>query len=184
MHVILMCIVYTHVIISPTAVTIAPATVCEPAAASDTVALCAPEEPGEKLAFSGRIHDHQRRPLEKASIVAYHADRQGLYNPPEAKTRVPRLRGVAVTDRRGGFRFATIRPGPYPNGSAPAHIHLEITAPAHRIRYVTYWFEGDPLITDERRAKAARDPEVVIVKLTRGPDGAWTFSHDIRLEAN
>src|SRR5437867_8805596 len=105
-----MYMIYTHVIISPAAVTIAPATVCEPAVASDTVALCAPDEPGEKLVFNGRILDYEGRPLEKASIVAYHADRQGLYNPPEAKTRVPRLRGVAVTDRRGGFRFATIRP--------------------------------------------------------------------------
>lgn len=149
-----------------------------------TVTLCGPTEPGERLVFYGRILDYQGQPLAKASIIAYHADQQGLYNPKNSKTRVPRIRGVAVTDDGGWFRFATIRPGPYPDGTEPAHVHLEITAPAHRLRYVTFWFEGDPLITDRRRKEAAQSPETVIVKPARNSDGAWMFRHDIRLEGN
>ena len=38
-------------------------------------------------------------------MSAYHTDRSGLYNPPDSATRVPRLRGVAVTDEEGRFGF-------------------------------------------------------------------------------
>jgi len=155
-----------------------------PPTAVAPVPLCGPDEPGEKLAFGGRVLDYQGRPLPKAAVVAYNADRAGLYVPPDSGTRVPRLRGAAVTDDLGQFRFATVRPGPYPGGDEPAHIHLVVTAPAHRPRFVTYWFEGDPLITPAKREKAARDPEMVIVPLARDPAGAWVFAHDIRLEAD
>lgn len=153
------------------------------AAAERAVALCGADEAGDRLVFSGRVLDYQGQPLAKAAVVAYHADRQGLYNPRDSKTRVPRLRGVAVTDDGGRFRFATVRPGAYPDGSEPAHIHVVVTAPAHHPRYVDYWFEGDPLIAG-RRGGSARDPNAVIVKPARAVDGAWTFSHDIRLESN
>jgi protocatechuate 3,4-dioxygenase beta subunit len=136
------------------------------------------------LVFSGRVLDYTGRPLSKAAVVAYHADRGGLYNPPNPVTRTPRLRDVAVTGQDGGFRFSTIRPGPYPDGSEPAHIHVAVLAPAHHLRYVTYWFEGDPLITAERRRKLATDPETVVVELGRGADGVWSFTHDIRLKDN
>lgn len=149
---------------------------------ADTTVLAGANEPGERMEFWGRVLDYQGRPLAEAAIVAYHTDASGLYNPPEANTRVPRLRAVAITDENGGFRFSTIRPGPYPGGGNPQHIHLEITAPAHRLRYVTYWFDDDPLVTAERRSKL--NGETVIVALSQDEDGTWTFSHDIRLESN
>jgi protocatechuate 3,4-dioxygenase beta subunit len=141
-------------------------------------------EPGDRLVFFGRVLDYRGQPLSKAAVVAYHADHRGLYNPPNAASRTPRLRAVAVTDDNGEFRFSTVRPGPYPDGSEPAHIHLAAVAPAHHLRYVTYWFEGDPLITPEQRRRRATDPELVIVELKHGADGVWFFSHDIRLEGN
>ena len=148
------------------------------------VVLCTADELGERLTFAGRVLDYEGRPLSKAAVIAYQADHTGLYNPSGSPTRVPRLRGVAVTDEDGKFRFSTIRPGPYPNASEPAHIHLEVAAPGHRLQYVTYWFEGDPLITDERRAKLATDDETVVVELSRGSDGIWTFVRDIQLAGN
>src|SRR6188508_2154675 len=103
------------------------------------VSLCGSDEPGEKLEFWGRVLDYRGRPLSKAAVVAYHTDRTGLYNLPSAGTRVPRLRGVCVTDEAGRFGFTSIRPAAYPNGNDPAHIHMVITAPAHQMRYVEYW---------------------------------------------
>jgi protocatechuate 3,4-dioxygenase beta subunit len=148
------------------------------------VALCGADEPGERLVLSGRVLDYTGRPLAKAAVVAYHADHSGLYNPPNPVTRTPRLRNVAITERDGRFEFSTIRPGPYPDLSEPAHVHVAVLAPAHHLRYVTYWFEGDPLITAERRQKLANDAETVLVELRREPDGAWWFTHDIRLRDN
>ena len=149
---------------------------------ADTTVLADASEPGERLEFWGRVLDYQGRPLPEAAIVAYHTNASGLYNEPEANTRVPRLRAVAVTDENGGFRFSTIRPGPYPGGGNPQHIHLTITAPAHRLQYVTYWFNDDPLLTPERRSNLG--DETVIVALSQDENGTWTFSHDISLQGN
>jgi protocatechuate 3,4-dioxygenase beta subunit len=148
------------------------------------VVLSGADEPGERLTFTGRVLGYDGRPLSKAAVIAYHADKNGLYNPPNSPTRVPRLRGVAITGEDGSFQFSTVRPGPYPDGSEPAHIHMQVMAPAHRHRYVTIWFEGDPLITAEMQKKAASDPELIVVKPTRSPTGEWTFARDIRLEGS
>jgi protocatechuate 3,4-dioxygenase beta subunit/uncharacterized protein (DUF433 family) len=160
-----------------------PADPPPPEAGASVVTLVGPQEPGDRLTFSGRVLDYQGQPLAKAAVVVYHADRDGLYNPKDANTRVPRLRGVAVTDADGRFRVATVRPGAYPDRSEPAHLHVGVMAPAHHPLDLAYWFEGDPLITEPVRRKAAKDPRTVIVKLTRQPDGAWAFRHDIRLES-
>jgi protocatechuate 3,4-dioxygenase beta subunit len=148
-----------------------------------SVILCGPDEPGERLIFGGQILDYDGRPLAKAAVTAYHTDASGLYNPNGSGTRVPRIRGVAVTDAEGRFRFSTIMPAAYPNGSEPAHVHLSVMAPAHHVRYVDYWFEGDPHITNGRRATAATNSDIVIVRPGRTPDG-WTFSHNVRLLPN
>jgi protocatechuate 3,4-dioxygenase beta subunit len=143
------------------------------------VVLAGPNEPGERLAFGGRILD-KGKPVAGAKVLAYHTDRTGLYNDPAAHARTPRLRGTATTDPQGRFAFSTIRPAPYPGNEIPAHIHLEITVPGRRVHYVTYWFDDDPIVTPE---KAKRDPEVVIVHATRGASGAWSFSNDVALPA-
>jgi protocatechuate 3,4-dioxygenase beta subunit len=148
------------------------------------VAISGPGEPGEKLQFWGRVLDYRGRPLEKAAVVAYHTDRAGLYNPPNGETRVPRLRGVAVTDSAGRFGFSSIRPAPYPAASEPAHIHLVVSAPAHHVRHLEYWFEGDPLVTAAHRQRAEASPSLAIVDLRGNPEAGWTFRHDIRLEGN
>ena len=43
-------------------------------------------------------------------------------------------------------------------------------------------FEGDPLLTDQRRKDSVKDPEVKIMKPTQGRDGVWQFEYDISLE--
>jgi protocatechuate 3,4-dioxygenase beta subunit len=152
-------------------------------AAADTTHLCDSSEPGTRLIFSGRVLDYGGRPLSKAAVVAYHTNAQGLYNPPDSPTRVPRIRDVAITDANGAFCFSTVRPGAYSNGTEPAHIHMAISAPAHHVRYVDYWFEDDPLLTKEMRERAARI-DVVIVRTVKNQEGVETFSHEIRLEGN
>ncbi len=140
------------------------------------------DEPGTRMEFWGRVLDYQGQPLSEAAIVAYQTDSSGLYNPPDANTRVPRIRAVAITNANGEFRFATIRPGHYPEGGIPEHIHLEITAPAHRLKWITYWFNDDPILTPSIRNSI--ESETVIVTLSTDANGTLTFSNDIRLDGN
>lgn len=152
-------------------------------AKANEVALCGPGEPGERLVVYGRVLDMDGRPLPKAAMVAYNTDRDGLYNPRTARSRIPRIRGAMITDGNGGYRFRTVRPGGYPNSDMPAHVHIEIVAPAHHARHLEVWFEGDPRITDAKRAEAARSPGTVIVALAK--EGAGRAARvDLRLEGN
>lgn len=142
--------------------------------------LCPVDEPGEALEFYGRVLDEGGRPLAKASVIAYGTDETGRYVRGGADAgRNPRLRGVAVTDAGGWYRFRTIKPGAYPESDDPAHIHMHIDAAVHRHMYRSFWFEGDPRVTASKRRSL--DRETVIVPLDKRDDGVWTFRHDIRL---
>ncbi len=146
---------------------------------ADPVVLCPDDEPGERIVFVGRVFDMDGQPLAAAAVVAYGADAEGHYAPPEAGTRVPRLRGVAITDDHGEYAFETVYPGGYPGRDDPSHIHLTIAAPMHQIEYVTFWFEGDPRLTRPKRRSI--DQETVIVELEADETGVRSFHHDIRM---
>lgn len=148
------------------------------------IRICPADEPGERIVFAGRILDHQGEPLTGAAVQAYNTGRDGLYSPRGSGTRMPRIRGTALTDAAGRFRIETVMPGSYPGSQEPAHIHVAVLAPVHHVKFVAFWFEGDPFVTAERRKEAERDGETVIVKLERARDGLPTFHHEIRLEDN
>lgn len=149
---------------------------------ADAVYIADENEPGERLEFHGRVLDVQGLPAPGTSITAWQTDAKGLYNRPEDNTREPRLQAESITDESGGFRFSTIRPGAYPGGGNPQHIHLTIRAPGHDLRYTTYWFDDDPILTPNLRGNL--DNETVIVSLSQDGAGTWTFSHDIRLDGD
>ena len=48
-----------------------------------------------------------------------------------------------------------------PQVTVPQHIHFEVVAPGHRERVTELLFDGDPLLTEGARQKAAREGFVV-----------------------
>lgn len=146
------------------------------------VAMCAEDEPGDKLEFYGRVLDEHGKPLSKASVIAYNTDATGRYVPRGSESRTPRIRGVAVTDAEGRYRFRTIRPGAYPDSDDPQHIHLHIDAAVYKHTYRTLWFEDDPRLTPAKRR--ALNAETVIVPLRKRDDGVWSTRLDVRLEGS
>lgn len=122
-------------------------------------------EPGQRMQISFRIVDGDGRPLVGTKVSAQQADGNGLYNPTGWDRMTPRLSTVAWTDSDGRIVFDTIRPGPYPSRTEPAHVHFAATVDGAQ-RFRTLWFEGDPLLTGERRQWAERDEETVIVSVT------------------
>jgi protocatechuate 3,4-dioxygenase beta subunit len=150
-----------------------------PADAPSSAAVTAPDEPGEPLVVEGTVYGADgATPLAGASVYAYHTDAAGSYGP--GGNRAPRLRVYLRTDRAGRYRFATVKPAPYPGGGIPAHIHFHVAPPEGGEERVTeVVFEGEPWVTDRMRASDF----YAVLPLERGPDGALRCVYDPRLPA-
>src|SRR4030095_11276844 len=113
-------------------------------------------EPGQPLSVSGVVVAVNGSPIPNASLYVYQTDHEGYYGvKPVSDNRNPRLRLFLRSDARGAWSFDTIKPGSYPNGRAPAHIHFEVSAPGHTPNIFEIVFEGDPFVTAEMRRNPA-----------------------------
>ncbi len=117
--------------------------------------IAAPEEPGERLLFAGRVLARDcATPLEGAIVDIWQANDDGCYS--VRQNCAPNLlnmnlRGQTLTNARGEFAFETIRPGFYLNGAQfrPAHIHARVVTPDDEILITQVYFEGDPYIAND-----------------------------------
>jgi protocatechuate 3,4-dioxygenase beta subunit len=138
-------------------------------------------EPGEELVLEGTVRTAAGKPASGIIVYAYHTDAGGIY--PRAATRHGRLRGWTRTDSTGRYRFDTIRPGAYPEGSNPQHIHMHVIEPGRW----TYWigdviFTDDPLLTDKQRENPGnRRGGYGETMPRRDEQGVWWARRDIVL---
>lgn len=146
--------------------------------------VVAPEaEPGERLEVAGTVFRADgRTPLSGAKVYVYQTDAKGFYRPGTNSSENPRLKGTIVTDGAGRYSFRTIKPGPYPGGGVPAHIHYVVSAPGHHERRFEIVFEGDPALTGRIREEARQEDSAFSLRpLERGSDGQWGVVQDVRL---
>ncbi|HEX8070777.1 MAG TPA: hypothetical protein VF546_12550 [Pyrinomonadaceae bacterium] len=145
--------------------------------------ITAAHEPGEPLLMSGTIYEPDgRTPARGVLLFVYHTDATGYYNQPN---RLPaRLRGWMRTGADGRYEFRTIKPGPYPGRTDPAHIHATLTRADYPEYWIdSYWFAGDPRITTAKLAQlSGRGGFDPIVKLTPDGQGGWRGGRDIKLQ--
>jgi protocatechuate 3,4-dioxygenase, beta subunit len=155
-----------------------------PAASISWQARIAPaDEPGEPMIVSGQVFNPAgREPVPGVVVYAYHTDIKGLYTP-TGQARPPRLRGWARTDEAGRYEFRTIRPAPYPGGGVPAHIHFYVSGAGYpRQETEELRFAGDRYLNAEIVDSSRRLGQFGGVRpLTRGADGVWRCTFDIRL---
>lgn len=119
-----------------------------------TVGRIAPaSEPGTPLVVHGRVFKSDGvTPAPDVVVFGYHTDRTGVYNSGPGW----RLYGWAKSDNDGRFEFRTIRPGSYPRGRNPAHIHVTIDGPGLPRRWTNeVEFLDDPYLTDDLKKKSA-----------------------------
>jgi protocatechuate 3,4-dioxygenase beta subunit len=95
---------------------------------------------GPKLKISGTIyHPDGKSPAMEVILYIYHTDQDGNYTTKGDETGWARLhgylRGSIKTGIDGKYTFYTIKPGIYPSGNAPAHVHATILEP--NVKY--YW---------------------------------------------
>lgn len=134
-------------------------------------------EPGEPLILDGTIvQPDGRTPASGIVIYLHQTNAEGLYANGSSETiwsrRHGRLRGWAITDANGRYRFATIKPAPYPDMTLPAHIHLYISEPGRRPYYVDdVVFDGEHKVDAIYRARQQLRGGSGIVRLARTDNG-------------
>ena len=160
-----------------------------PAELSPHARIAPQGEPGEPLTLTGRVLAADGSARAGIVVYAYHTDAKGLYPPiPGARDGAAnhhgRLRGWAVSDDQGRYRFDTIRPASYPTRDVPAHIHMHVLEPGCSTYYIDdVMFTDDPLLTPaQRRMHAGGRGGNGIVAPVRTADG-WQVGRDIRLGA-
>lgn len=147
------------------------------------------DEKGERMVLSGRVLDAQGEPRAKVIVYAYHTDAGGIYPRPAkslggAADRHGRLRGWALSDADGRYSFETIRPAPYPGGSAPAHVHMHVIERGCATYYIDeILFTDDPILKPQVRDSQPRRGGSGVVTPARVA-GVWQVTRDIHLGRN
>lgn len=130
------------------------------------------------LIIEGKVFSGCGNVLANAEVEIWNADAEGEYDTSEQFL----FRGKYKTLTDGEYRFKTIIPGRYLNGSTfrPSHIHFRITAPDHRELVSQIYFKEDPFIVTDPWASASQAKERI---LTIGKDvnDVDTITFDIRL---
>lgn len=144
-------------------------------------------ERGEPLVLEGVVRQADGVTPAPGIIVYLHqTNADGLYangSGDEWGRRHGRLRGWAVTDASGRYRFRTIKPAPYADMTMPAHIHLMIGEPGRRPYYVDdVVFDGEYKVDAAYRANQELRGGSGIVRLSRDADGRLLAVRDIILE--
>ena len=112
---------------------------------------------GERIIVEGRVLDEDGRPIPNTLVEIWQANAAGRYAhkvDQHAAPLDPNFSGAGrvLTDDHGGYRFVTIKPGPYPwqnhrNAWRPAHIHFSLFGTSFLSRLVTQmYFPGDALL--------------------------------------
>lgn len=115
-------------------------------------------EKGQKLLITGTVYKLGGKiPAPNVIIYYWQTDNNGYYSPKagmdERAKRHGHIRGWVKTDENGNYSIYTIRPSPYPNRDAPAHIHIAIKEPNIDDEYYidSFVFSDDRLLTRKKR---------------------------------
>jgi len=155
-----------------------------------------PRAQGTPIVVTGQVVDEDGKPVRKALIEVWQADRSGKYDHPDDTMPVqpdPHFKGWArvLTDADGRYRFRSVRPGPYPNPGydnwmRPPHIHYSIFAAGLMERLITQLFfpgealnDVDPILNgvEDLAARAS----LIARELPAAPDGTENYAFDIVL---
>lgn len=158
-----------------------------PRALASRLLLAPPDEPGERLQWSGRVLDRHGRGVEGIVLYLHHTDARGRYpaagpGAGPAARRHGRLRGWVRSDADGAFRVDTIRPGGYPGTDIPQHIHVQAVEPGCATYFVDdVMFRDDPRLTAAVERRLAAGVGGAGVVSPRRMDGAWRVRRDVVL---
>lgn len=153
---------------------------CGGAEATDWRGSMAPDgEPGEPMTVTGRVVDGDGNGVAGVHLRAYQTDAEGYYSRGGADEGNARLCAVIRTNENGEYALDTVRPGSYPRGGVPAHIHFELWSDTVPRRSMDLQFADDELVPERRKTGLTRTSTVRPAAL--GDDGVWRVERDFRL---
>jgi protocatechuate 3,4-dioxygenase, beta subunit len=145
-----------------------------------------PKARGEHLDLHGVVRDASDGAVDGAEIEIWQCDAFGSYRHPRGATdRIDAgFQGFGATrsDGRGGYRFRTIRPVPYP-GRTP-HIHVKVRHPSFGEVTSQLFVVGEPGNAGDGlyRSLDEGDRREVEMRLQRAPAGdavMWIAERDL-----
>jgi len=158
-----------------------------------------PDEPGERLLFSGTVRSADGAPLAGAMLDVWQISADGGYSHFHAGFPEYNLRGRLTANEQGRFEFLTVVPQPYeiPKEGAtgrllaalgrtayrPAHVHVKLSHEGHRPLTTQIYFEGDPWL--DRDAVVGATKASLVTRLVRdggAPVAAARCSYDFVLQ--
>jgi catechol 1,2-dioxygenase len=133
---------------------------------------------GVPLIISGKVYSACITLLKDAVVEIWNANADGTYDTSEEFY----FRGRYKTTENGFYRFQTIIPGRYLNGSTyrPSHIHFRITAPQHYELISQIYFKDDPFIKTDPWASATKATERILT-IGKNENNIDTVNFDIHL---
>lgn len=140
---------------------------------------------GEPMIISGTVYKKDgKTPAPNTLIYFYHTDKFGIYGR-AGQHKHGKYRGWMLTDDKGRYEFASVRPASYPNSTQSQHVHMTITTLEAREDWVdSILFEGDKFLTQrERGGTGKRGGFNPIVTLRPNKDGILHAVRDIQLTA-
>jgi protocatechuate 3,4-dioxygenase, beta subunit len=149
--------------------------------------LAAAGEPGERLELTLRLRTPQGRPVQGPVVYVYHADASGEYRRAPDASGCFRFHGVlhgwARPNADGVVLVRSIRPGPYPRSTEPAHVHIVVQFPGQRGFYLNdLLFDDDPRLTPAVRAAQTMAGGPGVVHATRNHRGVWQAERVVTLQ--
>lgn len=120
---------------------------------------------GRQMLITGTVWEPDgKTPAPNIIIYYYQTNTEGryLHKPGETRSLPPNsqgqthgyIRGWVKTDSNGRYAIYTVRPGSYPGGDNPAHIHPIVQEPDKEAYYIDdFVFDDDKLLTTALRRK-------------------------------
>lgn len=158
-----------------------------PAQVSARARIAPTSEPGAPLVVTGTVFNAKRQAQPGVVIYAYQTNSQGVYpESPEVQDhetrRQGRLRAWVKTDAAGHYTFDTIRPGSYPAGDVPEHIHFHVIEPGCATYYIDdIMFTDDPKLTPKQIQRIAKNRGGNGISTPVRKEGVWQVRRDIHL---
>jgi len=142
------------------------------------IVLSPQDDKGEKLIVSGIVYSEDgKTPVEGITVYVYHTGVNGIYGKGNDL-----IDGTMITNAKGQYEYQTIKPGAYPGGSNPAHVHYKITGKGYPEQWFELRFSGDKYLKEsDYKKEEGKGSFSQIQKPEKGNDGILRSRMDIIL---